>query len=61
MPAARRRAPLAWLRVRGTGLGRGRHLPHGLEIVRRAAASVLIDGDEDGRTIWVLLPWEAKG
>jgi anti-sigma regulatory factor (Ser/Thr protein kinase) len=35
--------------------------PHGLEIVRRLAASLRIDGDEHGRTIWVLFPWEAKG
>jgi serine/threonine-protein kinase RsbW len=35
--------------------------PHGLEIVRQLAASVRIDGDEDGRTIWVLFPWAAEG
>jgi len=35
--------------------------PHGLEIVRRLAATVRIDGDEYGRTILVLFPWEAKG
>ena len=33
----------------------------GLEIVRRLAASVRIDGDEHGRTIWALFPWQAKG
>ena len=35
--------------------------PHGLEIVRQLSASVHIDGDEDGHTIWVLFPWQAKG
>jgi anti-sigma regulatory factor (Ser/Thr protein kinase) len=34
--------------------------PHGLQIVRDLAAGVRIDGGEDGRTIWVLFPWQAS-
>jgi serine/threonine-protein kinase RsbW len=32
---------------------------HGLQIIRELAASVRIDGGEDGRTVWALFPWEA--
>jgi anti-sigma regulatory factor (Ser/Thr protein kinase) len=31
--------------------------PHGLEIVRTMATEVRVDGDEDGRTIWVIFAW----
>ena len=31
--------------------------PHGLEIVAAMATEVRVDGDEDGRTIWVIFPW----
>lgn len=34
--------------------------PHGLEIVRTMATEVRVDGDENGRTIWVIFPWEAS-
>jgi anti-sigma regulatory factor (Ser/Thr protein kinase) len=34
--------------------------PHGLQIVRELAAAVRIDGDESGRTVWVLFRWEAR-
>jgi two-component sensor histidine kinase len=32
--------------------------PHGLEIAREMAISVRVDGDDDGRTVWVVLAWE---
>jgi serine/threonine-protein kinase RsbW len=32
--------------------------PHGLEIARELALFVGIDGDELGRTVWVVLAWE---
>ncbi len=31
--------------------------PHGLAIVAKLAASVSIDGDDDGRTVWAIFPW----
>jgi anti-sigma regulatory factor (Ser/Thr protein kinase) len=34
--------------------------PHGLEIVATMATEVRVDGDDDGRTIWVIFPWEAS-
>jgi anti-sigma regulatory factor (Ser/Thr protein kinase) len=34
--------------------------PHGLEIVRTMATEVRVDGDDDGRTVWVIFPWEAS-
>ena len=34
--------------------------PHGLEIVRTMATEVRVDGDEDGRTVWVIFPWEVS-
>jgi two-component sensor histidine kinase len=32
--------------------------PHGLEIARELALFTRIDGDELGRTVWVVLAWE---
>lgn len=32
--------------------------PHGLDIVRSLATEVRIDGDDNGRTVWVVLPCE---
>jgi serine/threonine-protein kinase RsbW len=32
--------------------------PHGLEIAATLAISIRIDGDDDGRTVWVILAWE---
>jgi hypothetical protein len=32
--------------------------PHGLEIAREMALFLRIDGDELGRTVWVVLAWE---
>jgi len=34
--------------------------PHGLEIVRAMATEVRVDGDDDGRTVWVIFPWEVS-
>jgi anti-sigma regulatory factor (Ser/Thr protein kinase) len=34
--------------------------PHGLEIVRRMATEVRVDGDQGGRTVWVIFPWKAS-
>jgi hypothetical protein len=34
--------------------------PHGLEIVRCMATEVRVDGDDDGRTVWVTFGWEAS-
>jgi anti-sigma regulatory factor (Ser/Thr protein kinase) len=34
--------------------------PHGLEIVAAMATEVRVDGDDDGRTIWVIFPWEVS-
>jgi anti-sigma regulatory factor (Ser/Thr protein kinase) len=31
--------------------------PHGLEVVRTLATDVRIDGDDNGRSVWVILPW----
>jgi hypothetical protein len=32
--------------------------PHGLEIVRALAVYARADGDDNGRTVWVVLGWE---
>jgi anti-sigma regulatory factor (Ser/Thr protein kinase) len=31
--------------------------PHGLDVVRQLATEVRIDGDDNGRSVWVILPW----
>jgi len=32
--------------------------PHGLEVAAAMAVSLRVHGDDDGRTVWVILAWE---
>jgi hypothetical protein len=34
--------------------------PHGLEIAREMALFVRVEGNDDGRTVWVVLAWETS-